>query len=507
VTLAPTNTSHITQRQLEATLWAGANALRGPVDPGDFKSFVFPVMFFKWISDSWDHNHTQAVADFGDDLTADIEATYQAFIIPDDCHWDDVIDTATNIGSKLGKTLLRIQEANLGKLDGVFGDVNWGNKERLPESALTELLDSFDKLTLNASSVTGDALGAAYEYLLREFAEASGKKAGEFFTPRHVVHLLVSILDPQPGDSVCDPACGSAGILIETVNAVNESGGDARTLSLYGQEYNLTTAAMAKMNLYLHGLTDFQVVRGDTFSEPKLLNETGGLRKYSVVAANPPFSLQNWGAAAWADDTFGRAFGGEVPPAKNGDYAWIQHIVTTMEDGGGRAGIVMPHGALFRGGKEGAIREKLIRADLLEAVIGLPNNLFYSTSIPVCLLIFRKSKPIERKGGVLFIDGKARFRPGKNQNTMDDDDIDAIGRAYRSPSSADADSRIGARLVELEELEQNNFDLNIGRYLKNETVVEANVEEAIILMREAQERLAAAQVALDVKLKAAGFDA
>ncbi|WEO76426.1 class I SAM-dependent DNA methyltransferase [Cryobacterium sp. SO2] len=507
MTLAPTDPAHITQRQLEATLWAGANALRGPVDPGDFKSYVFPVMFFKWISDSWDFNHAQAIADFGEDLTDDIESTYQAFIIPEDCHWDDVIDTARNVGSKLGKALLRVQEANFGKLDGVFGDVNWANKERLPETALTDLLDAFDKLTLNPLSVTGDALGAAYEYLLREFAEASGKKAGEFFTPRHVVHLLVSILDPQPGDSVCDPACGSAGILIETVNAVNGGGGDARTLSLYGQEYNLTTAAMAKMNLYLHGLTDFQIVRGDTFNDMKLKTASGGLRKYSVVAANPPFSLQNWGADAWASDSYGRAFGGEVPPAKNGDYAWIQHIVSTMKDGDGRAGIVMPHGALFRGGKEAAIREKLIRADLLEAVIGLPNNLFYSTSIPVCLLIFRKTKPSERIGSVLFIDGKDRLQPGKNQNTMDDDDIAAISNAYRAPASANSESRVKARLVEIDELERNHFDLNIGRYLKSETAVEANVEEAIVLMREAQERLMAAQAVLDEKLKAAGFDA
>lgn len=506
MTLASTESHHLTQRQLENTLWAAANALRGPVDPGDFKSYVFPVMFFKWISDTWDHNHAEAVADFGDDLTDEIEATYQPFVVLDGCHWDDVYDTTVNIGSKLGKTLLRIQEANPGKLDGVFGDVNWANKERLPESALADLLDAFDKLTLDPAHINGDMLGAAYEYLLREFAEASGKKAGEFFTPRHVVHLLVKILNPQPGDSVCDPACGSAGMLVETVNAVNANGGDARTLSLYGQEYNLTTAAMAKMNLYLHGLEDFQIVRGDTFREPKLLDENGRLRKYSVIAANPPFSLSNWGAEFWARDPYSRAFGGEIPPAKTGDYAWIQHIVSTMEEKDGRAGVVMPHGVLFRGGKEGVIREALVRSNLLEAVIGLPNNLFYSTSIPVCLLIFRKQKSDERQDRVLFIEAKARFGSGVNQNVMSEDDIDVITTAYSAGIHIDDENGLSVRLVDLGEIEANGFDLNIGRYIKSETAVEANVDEAIISMREAQERLAAAQAALDEKLKAAGFD-
>lgn len=507
MTLVSNGPSQLTQRQLESALWAAANALRGPVDPGDFKSFVFPVMFFKWVSDSWDANHAEALADFGDDLTDEIEATYQPFVIPKGCHFDDVMDTASNVGSKLGKTLLRIQEANPGKLDGVFGDVNWSNTERLPESALTALLDAFDKLTLNRSSIDGDMLGAAYEYLLREFAEASGKKAGEFFTPRHVVHLLVRLLDPQPGDSVCDPACGSAGMLVETVNAVNAAGGDARTLSLYGQEYNLTTAAMAKMNLYLHGLENFQIVRGDTFREPKLKDATGKLRKHNVVIANPPFSLQNWGADFWARDPYGRAFGGEVPPAKNGDYAWIQHMVSTMDDVDGRVGVVMPHGVLFRGGKEAVIREQLIRSNLLEAVIGLPNNLFYSTSIPVCLLIFRAKKDAARTDKVLFVDAKARFTSGKNQNTMSDDDIDVITTAYQAGVDIDGSDGLSLRLVDLAEIETNSFDLNIGRYIKGETAVEANVDEAIVLMREAQERLAAAQASLDERLRAAGFDA
>jgi type I restriction enzyme M protein len=506
MTLAPTDPNHLTQRQLEAALWAAANALRGPVDPGDFKSFVFPAMFFKWISDTWDFHHAVAVEDFGDDLTPEIEADYHPFLIPDGCHWSDVYDVTVNTGSVLGKTLLRVQEANPGKLDGVFGDVNWANQERLPESALTGLLDAFDRLTLDPEHVNGDMLGAGYEYLLREFAEASGKKAGEFFTPRHVVHLLVKLLQPKPGESICDPACGSAGMLVETVNAVNDAGGDARTLHLYGQEYNLTTAAMARMNLYLHGQESFQIVRGDTFREPKLLDEHGRLRKFDVVMANPPFSLQNWGADMWPRDPYGRAIGGEVPPAKNGDWAWIQHMVSTIKEDTGRVGVIMPHGVLFRGGKEAVIREHFIRSGLLEAVISLPTNLFYSTSIPVCILIFRKTKPVDRAGKVLFVDATKRFVAGKNQNTMSDKDIDVIDTAYKAGVDVDGDGGLSLRLVDLAEIETNSFDLNIGRYLKGEAAAEANVDEALVLMREAQERLAVAQSVLDEKLKASGFN-
>ncbi|MET4703347.1 class I SAM-dependent DNA methyltransferase [Frigoribacterium sp. UYMn621] len=503
MSLIATEKHHLTQRQLESALWTAANALRGPVDPGDFKGYVFPVMFFKWVSDNWDFHHAEALAEYGDDLNDEIEADFQAFAIPDGCHWSDVFETTTNVGSKLSKTLLTIQEANPGALDGVFGDVNWANQERLPESALVELLNAFHKLDLTPKSVNGDMLGAAYEYLLKEFAEASGKKAGEFFTPRHVVHLLVKILDPKPGDSIADPACGSAGMLVEAVHAVDDNRGDSRTLSLYGQEINLTTSAIAKMNLYLHGLQDFQIVRGDTFSEPKLL-DGDELRRFDVTVANPPFSLQNWGADNWARDPFGRSIG-DVPPAKNGDYAWIQHIVSTMKPGVGRAGIIMPHGVLFRGGKEAVIREQLIRSDLLEAVISLPTNLFYSTSIPVCILVFRKQKSALRVGRVLFIDATKRYQPGKNQNVMSEDDITVIDTAYKLGEDTDGDGGLSLRLVDLAEIEANGFDLNIGRYIKGETAAEANVEEALVLLREARERLEKAQAVLDEKLIAAGF--
>lgn len=508
MTLAPANPDHLTQRELEQALWAAANALRGPVDPGDFKAYVFPVLFYKWINDVYDYRHDRATSDFGDEWTQELEdEDYQTFLVPDGAHWDDTYEATKNPGAALNKALVAIQEANPGKLAGVFGDVNWANTERIPESALKALMSVFDKLTLDPAHMAGDMLGSAYEYLLREFAEASGKKAGEFFTPRHVVHLLVKILDPQPGDSICDPACGSAGMLVETVEAVKHIGGNPESLMLYGQEQNLTTAGIARMNLYLHGLEDFEIKRGDTFREPKLLDEQGRLRKFDIVIANPPFSLDNWPSSTWAKDPYKRALGGIIPPAKNGDWAWIQHMLATMRNETGRVGVVMPHGTLFRGGREADMRKWTIEKDLLEAVVGLPNNLFYSTSIPVCLLIFRAAKPKARQDHVLFIDARARYKPGKNQNTLGDDDVDAITATYTTGQDGEAVGDVGVRLVPHTELVANGYDLNIGRYIQAETKAEADVDAALAALREAQERMDTTRSALDVRLKEAGFDA
>lgn len=505
VTINRNDPQHMTQPELERALWAAANALRGPVDAGDFKAYVFPVMFFKWVSDNWDYRHAGALADWGEDLTPEIEyADYQPFVVPRGCHWADVHGTAVNVGAKLGDALDRIQEANRG-LAGVFGDVQWANTDRLPESALSALIDVFHPLRLDPDHVSGDLLGAAYEYLLREFAEASGKKAGEFFTPRHVVHLLVKILDPHPGDEVVDPACGSGGMLVETVNAVRAAGSNPDSLRLHGQEVNLTTSAIAKMNLYLHGLRDFEIRRGDTFRDPKF-TDRGRLRKFDVVIANPPFSLQNWGASVWANDPWGRVLCA-VPPAKNGDYAWIQHMIASMKDDSGRVGVVMPHGVLFRGGKEGEIRRCLLEKDLLEAVIGLPSNLFYSTPIPVCILVWRQRKSIERRNKVLFIDASKRFRQSVNQNVMTDEDIDVVHAAYASGDDIDGGSGVSLRLVGMEEIASNGFDLNIGRYIRTAYTAEIDVEAALSAYRDARADLRVAENVLDAKLKAAGFDA
>jgi type I restriction enzyme M protein len=491
----------LTQQELEGRLWAAADSLRGPVDPADFKAYIFPLLFFKWISDTWDMEHQEAVDVYGLEVRDEEEADYHRFTIPDGCHWSDLRSTTSNVGVKLGLILDRLQSANPAKLAGIFGDVAWGNKERLPEASLLSLVSAFNRLMLNPNVVPHDVLGAAYEYLLRQFADASGKKAGEFFTPRAVVRLLVSILGPQTGETIYDPACGSGGMLVEAIGDVRENGGDPRTLRLYGQEVNLTTAAIARMNLFLHEIEDFSILRGDTLRDPLFRTPTGDLQRFDVVIANPPFSLANWGADAWVGDV--RAFAG-VPPASTGDLAWVQHMVFSMRANTGRVGVVMPHGVLFRGGVEKQIRRKLVESDVLDAVIGLPPNLFYSTSIPACLLIFRNTKATERTATVLFVDGSKRFTKGRNQNSMSESDIGPIVEAYRTATDIDGDG-VGVRLVPLEEITNYGWDLNIGRYLQGAAAETVDVPTALARLAEVQTALRTAEEDLAERLRAAGY--
>lgn len=495
----------LTQQQLETSLWSAANALRGPVDPADFKNYVFPVLFWKWLSDTWDYNHERAVEEWGDDLTDEIEADYQPFVIPPEQHWNVVArSTQARKGLRVRTAMDTIAQANPEKLRGVFGDAAFANEERVPRPALDALLNAFDKLTLNPKEVTGDMLGAAYEYLLEKFADSSGQKAGEFFTPRSVVHMLVDILDPQPGETVYDPACGSGGMLVETVHAIAARGGDPRAVHLHGQEINLTTSAIARMNLFLHGIEDHDIVRGDTLRSPAHRTAAGRLRTFDKVIANPPFSLQEWGAETWEGDKFGRAFCG-VPPAKNGDYAWVQHMITSLKPKG-RAAVVLPHGVLFRAGKEAAIRKCILDKDQVEAVIGLAPNLFYATSIEVCVLVLRKSKPDERKRKVMFIDASKRFQPGKNRNTLSENDVKTIHAAYHEGKDIDGEDGLSLRVVDLDEIKVRDYDLNIGQYVSTSAAGDAaTVEDTFTAWRSARAAREKAETALLARLAEAGF--
>jgi type I restriction enzyme M protein len=492
----------VTLDDLEKRLWDAANALRGPVDPADFKSFVFPMLFWKWISDNWNWEHQQAVNDFGDAVDTETEESYHKFTLPSGTNWYEVTTKTANLGASIAKALGQIEQANPDSLAGIFGDTAWGNKERLPEVALVNLLNAFNGLILNPDEVSHDALGQGYEYLLKNFADESGKKAGEFFTPRQVVNLLVRILNPKPGERICDPACGSGGMLVETINTVRNQKGDTRTLRLYGQEVNLTTSAIARMNLYLHDLEDFKIVRGDTLRDPGFRDQDGRISTFEVVLANPPFSLKNWGSDMWTADP--RAFCG-LPPVNNADMAWVQHMITSMDPKVGRIGVVMPHGVLFRGAAEGKIRQCLIEQDQLEAVIGLPTNLFYGASIPACLLIFRAKKSKVRRKHVLFVDGSARFTKGKNQNHMTDADTQAVLDAYNTGEDPDGEGGVQVRLVPDTEIAANGYDLNIGRYIKTAAGDTVDLPTALAAYEQARTARIESEKALFERLRVAGI--
>ena len=494
----------LTQQELESRLWAAANSLRGPVDPSDFKAYIFPLLFYKRVSDAWDDEHARAVADFGAAVTLEVEADYHRFQLPEGCRWRDLRKVHENVGVALQNILDRIQQANPDTLAGIFGDVAWGNKDKLPEHALLNLIEAFHTLDLSPSRVGHDVLGNAYEYLLKQFADESGKKAGEFFTPRSVVRLLTRILDPQPTDTVYDPACGSGGMLVEAANEVLESGGSLRQMRFYGQEVSLTTAAIARMNLFLHDVEDVVIRRGDTLRDPKFLDERGRLQRFDVVITNPPFSLKNWGYEVWSHDPWARAACG-LPSAGNGDFAWVQHMLASVTPGTGRVGVVMPHGVLFRGGAERSIRECLLRSDRLDAVVGLPPNLFYSTPIPACLLIFRATKAPNRHGHVLFIDGSRRYAAGRNQNSLRPADVGALVEAYRTGTDTDHDEGVEVRLVPLSEVEANDWGLNIGRYVKGAAAEVVDVDSALEELAEAQHALREAEERLAERLAEAGY--
>ncbi|MCA9041628.1 MAG: N-6 DNA methylase, partial [Planctomycetaceae bacterium] len=412
------------------------------------------------------------------------------FQIPEDCHWEDVRKKTTNVGKALQRAMREIEKANPDTLYGIFGDAQWTNKDRLSDALLCDLIEHFSKLPLGNKGARADILGQSYEYLIKKFADATNKKAGEFYTPRSVVNLMVRILDPKEGESIYDPACGTGGMLIEAIHHVNESGGNVRTLwgKLFGQEKNLTTSAIARMNLFLHGVEDFQVVRGDTLRQPAF--HTGdNLAKFDCVIANPPFSLEKWGEDVWASDPYGRNFAG-MPPAKSGDFAWVQHMLKSMATKSGRMAVVLPHGALFRMGAEGKIRKKLLNHDSLDAVIGLGPNLFYGTGLAACILVFRDKKPVKHRKKVLIIDASSEFKKGRAQNELLPEHVDRIFELYKAHQDIDG----LARLVTLDEIKENDWNLNIPRYveplLEEETIT---VEEAIANLKKSLDEAYAAE--------------
>ncbi|WP_084035561.1 type I restriction-modification system subunit M [Marinomonas ushuaiensis] len=449
----------MTQQELEKYLWGAATALRGTIDAGDYKQYIFPLMFFKRISDVYDEEFENALAENDGDIECAAFAENHNFLIPEGAHWNDVRETTTNIGMALQNAMREIEKANPDTLDGIFGDASWTNKERLSDAMLTDLIEHYSQHKLNLKNVPDDKLGNAYEYLIKEFADDSGHTAAEFYTNRTVVKLMTMIMDPQPGESVYDPTCGSGGLLLNCALHLKDEGKEYRTLKLYGQEINLLTSAIARMNMFMHGIEEFDIVRGNTLSHPGLL-ENDELKKFNVILANPPYSIKSWDRKSFESDPFGRNLWG-TPPQGCADYAFQQHIQKSLDLDNGRSISLWPHGILFRDA-ETAMRTKMIERDQVECVIGLGPNLFYNSPMEACLLITKTNKEESKKGKVLIINAVKEVRQDKNIGYLDQIHIDKIFETYSNFKSVENFSV----LVNTQDVLDKNGNMAINRYIR-----------------------------------------
>lgn len=499
--------SPINQDEINKAVWSACDTFRGTVDPSIYKDFILTMLFLKYISDVRQDKVEELTTQFGDNKEM-VEAMLasQSFKIPTGSTFWDLYEARFEAGngSRIDQALHAIEEANGTKLKGVFQDISFNTDklgdEKQKNDILRHLLEDFGKPTLNLRpSRVGslDVIGNAYEYLIKHFAAGSGKSAGEFYTPPEVSDLLSIILEPQQGDSICDPACGSGSLLMKCGKQIQKNFGGSKQYALFGQEAIGSTWSLAKMNMFLHGEDNHRIEWGDTIRNPKLQDSNGGLLHFDVVTANPPFSLDKWGHEDAESDHFGR-FRRGVPPKTKGDYAFISHMIETLKPAtptskGGRMGVVVPHGVLFRASSEGKIRQQLIEENLLDAVIGLPEKLFFGTGIPAAILIFKKKKDTN---DVMFIDASREFKSGKNQNVLTQENIDKIVKTYRSGDNVDK----YAYVATLDEIRENDYNLNIPRY------VDTFEEEAEIdLMAVRSERLALQSELTDLEAEMAGY--
>jgi type I restriction enzyme M protein len=461
-------TYHVKQQQINNAAWSACDTFRGVIDAGSYKDYILVLLFLKYISDAWKDHVTEYKKQFGDDdLRIRRRLERERFILPEGASFYDLYDKrdAPNIGELINMAFEKIEDNNREKLEGVFRNIDFNSeanlgKEKDRNRRLKMLMEDFNKpeLDLSPSRVKEDIIGECYIYLISRFASDAGKKAGEFYTPTSVSRLLAKLVNPQPGNTIFDPACGSASLLI---CAAKEVGSD--NYALFGQEMNGATWALARMNMFLHSKDSARIEWCDTLNSPALV-ENNNLMKFDVVVANPPFSLDKWGHENAETDPYKRFWRG-IPPKTKGDFAFISHMIETAKRHSGRVAVIIPHGVLFRGAAEGKIRQKLIEENLLDAVISLPANLFTSTSIPVAILVFDRSR---EEGGknqnhkdVIFIDASKEFRAGKAQNFLDEIHIEKIVDAYRCRKAIEKYSY----LANIEEIKENNFNLNIPRYV------------------------------------------
>jgi type I restriction enzyme M protein len=442
-------------------LFEACNIIRGPVSQDNFKDYITPLLYYKRISDVYDEETEDALNDSGGDQEYASLPEQHRFIIPDGCHWQEVRERSENLGAAIVGAMRQIEIANPDTLYGVlsmFSAQKWTNKAILNDGKIRDLIEHLSKRKLGNKNYPADLMGDAYEILLKKFADDSKAQAGEFYTPRSVVSLLVRILDPQPGETVYDPACGSGGMLIEAIRYMHDD-----TLccgSIFGQEKNVVNAAIAKMNLFLHGASDFNVLQGDTLRDPKIL-QSGNIAKFDCVIANPPFSLENWGATEWASDKYKRNLWG-TPSDSCGDFAWIQHMIASMAPAHGRMAVVMPQGVLFRGNQDGEIRKKMVESDLIEAVVTLGDKLFYGTGLSPCFLILRRMKPAAHSGRILMIDGTKILTQRRAQNVLEPADVDKLYALYKQYEDVEDFSKV----VTLQEVREKDYNLSPNRFVE-----------------------------------------
>jgi type I restriction enzyme M protein len=491
----------VSQDEINRTAWKACDTFRGVVDPSEYKNYILVMLFLKYMSDVWKDHYEQYRKQYKDDderIRRRLER--ERFVMPEKCDFYYLYENRNepNIGELIDIALEAIEEANKTKLERVFRNISFNSEVHLGRTKdrnrrLKHLLEDFANplLDLRPSNVgEQDIIGNTYEYLIAHFARESGKGGGEFYTPEGISILLSKLLAPKQGDRICDPTCGSGSLLIRVADEVG-----GRDFALYGQESNGSTWALAKMNMFLHGKDSAQIEWGDTLNNPLLLKDDE-LMKFDVVVANPPFSLDKWGAEEAGKDQYNRFHRG-VPPKSKGDYAFISHMVETANSDG-KVGVIAPHGVLFRGGSEGKIRQKLVEENLLDAVVGLPANLFYGTGIPAAILLFKRGR---KTRDVLFIDASAGFEQGKNQNRLRQADIEKIVGTYKTFKSQD---RYSYRAT-LEEIVENDFNLNIPRYVDTfEEESEVDIVQVRSAIARLEKQLGDVQIQLEKYLKELG---
>ncbi|MCR5128964.1 MAG: type I restriction-modification system subunit M [Lachnospiraceae bacterium] len=454
-------TENTTSLVLYSHLFEACNILRGPINQDEYKSYVTPILFFKRLSDVYDEETQRALDESDGDEEYAAFPENHSFVIPEGCHWKDVREVSENVGTAIVNAMYGIERANPDRLSGVFSsfdDANWTDKTKLSDERLKDLVEHMSKIRVGNNDYASDVMGDAYEYLIKKFADLSKKNAGEFYTPRTIVKLLVMLMAPKAGETVYDPACGTGGMLIEAIRYMNN---DQLTYGkIYGQEKNLSTSAIARMNLFLHGARDFKVTQGDTLRSPNYING-GQLQTFDCVIANPPFGLKAWGASAFETDIYGRNIWG-CPSDSNADVAWLQHMIKSMNPATGRVAVVMPQGVLFHGGKEGEIRKQIVESDKIDCIITLIGGVFYGAGVSACLILMNNQKVPDHKGKICMIDATEIYTPARAQNYMSEDDIQTVFNLYSNYKDVIEKSKI----VTLDEIREKDYTLSVNTYIE-----------------------------------------